>query len=100
MPIGACQNVADWRPPQVLLCDEATASVDLLADEKVHEVLLKLDSTVLMICHRLQHIRRFQRVVVMDAGLVAEEGSPEDLLNVRGKQQSILSQLCAEAGVN
>merc|ERR1712118_204831 len=79
-PVQDCHTLQDWRPPPVLLCDEATASVDLLTDEKVHEVVLELDATVLMICHRLQHITRFGQVIVMDAGTVIEEGSPEELL--------------------
>ncbi|CAE8743831.1 unnamed protein product [Polarella glacialis] len=93
---GSCAALDDWRPPRLLLCDEATASVDLLADQKVHEVLLNLDSTVLMICHRLQHIRRFQQVVVMEAGRVVELGQPDQLLAV---PSSRLALLCAEAGV-
>merc|ERR1711865_328144 len=80
-PVTECHSLEDWRPPRVLLCDEATASVDLLTDEKVHDVVLALDATVLMICHRLQHITRFGQVVVMDAGAVVEAGSPEDLLS-------------------
>merc|ERR1711871_1808631 len=79
-PVKDCATLADWRPPPVLLCDEATASVDLLTDEKVHDVVLALDTTVLMICHRLQHITRFDQVIVMDSGVVVEEGPPEVLL--------------------
>merc|ERR1712194_534351 len=59
VPSAGCNGRSAWRPPPFLLCDEATANVDLLSDEKVHDVVLALDTTVLMICHRLQHIRRF-----------------------------------------
>jgi len=93
-----CDRVEDWRPPWILLCDEATASVDLAADNKIHNLLLSLDATVLMICHRLQHIHRFQQVVVMEAGQVAEVGSPAELLSP-GATGSRLARLCAEAGV-
>jgi len=96
-PVTECHSLEDWRPPPVLLCDEATASVDLLTDEKVHEVVLALDATVVMICHRLQHITRFDQVVVMDAGVVVEEGSPADLL--ARTPQSRLARLRAEAGL-
>merc|ERR1719506_1074406 len=96
-PVKDCATLADWRPPPILLCDEATASVDLLTDEKVHDVVLALEATVLMICHRLQHITRFDQVVVMDAGCVAEQGAPDELL--AQTPQSRLARLRAEAGL-
>ena len=66
---------------RVLLCDEATAHVDLETDERVHDVILSLKgTTVVMICHRLQHIHRFDRVVVLDKGRVVESGAPRKLL--------------------
>lgn len=98
VPPAGCSGMADWRPPPVLLCDEATASVDLVADERVHEVVLGLDSTVLMICHRLQHICRFGLVAVMGDGAIAELGPPADLLS--RSPPSILAQLRAEAGLS
>eukprot|EP00928_Gymnodinium_smaydae_P037326 TRINITY_DN25931_c0_g1_i1.p1 TRINITY_DN25931_c0_g1~~TRINITY_DN25931_c0_g1_i1.p1 ORF type:complete len:617 (-),score=53.38 TRINITY_DN25931_c0_g1_i1:140-1873(-) len=101
IPLGECCSLEQWRPPAILLCDEATASVDLVVDEKVHDVLLNLDSTVLMICHRLQHIRRFQRVIVMEAGVVKEDQPPAELLarNSGEQSRSLLAKLCEEAGV-
>merc|ERR1711959_393664 len=69
-----------WKAPRVLLCDEATASVDTVADAKIHEVLLNLDSTVVMICHRLQYISRFDAVAVLEDGQIMEHGSPVELL--------------------
>eukprot|EP00435_Cladocopium_sp_Y103_P066369 s151_g28.t1 len=75
VPSRPC-SLADWAPPRILLCDEATANIDVLTDEKVHDVVLSLEATVMMICHRLQHIKRFQQVVVLDAGKLVEQGSP------------------------
>ncbi|CAK8998694.1 Metal resistance protein YCF1 (ABC-type Cd(2+) transporter) (ABC-type glutathione-S-conjugate transporter) (Yeast cadmium factor 1) [Durusdinium trenchii] len=67
--------------PRLLLCDEATANIDLRTDEKVHDVLLGLDATVVMIMHRLQHVTRFDRVIVLaPGGTVLEQGAPADLL--------------------
>jgi len=97
-PVTDCSCLAAWRPPPVLLCDEATASVDLLTDEKVHDVVLALDTTVLMICHRLQHITRFDQVIVMDSGVVVEEGPPEVLL--AKVPSSRLARLRTEAGLS
>jgi len=70
------------KDPKVLLCDEATANIDLASDEKVHNVLLgdNNKATVLMICHRLQHIQKFDMVIIMGSGKVIETGSPTELL--------------------
>lgn len=92
-------SLEDWAPPRMLLCDEATANIDVLTDEKVHQVVLEMDATVMMICHRLQHIARFQQVVVLDAGLVVEQGSPEELLDSDRRPISHLARLCAAAGL-
>lgn len=68
--------------PKILFCDEATANIDLNSDEKVHQVLLQdTEATVVMICHRLQHISKFDQVIIMGAGKVIETGSPNELLS-------------------
>jgi len=64
----------------VVLADEATSSVDRGSDTRVHDVLFELPQTVISICHRLDHIDRFDTVIVMSAGRVAEVGSPGDLI--------------------
>ena len=56
----------------MLLCDEPTSSVDLESDQKVHDMLLALPCTVVVLAHRLHRIRSFDQVVVLDGGRVAE----------------------------
>eukprot|EP00930_Biecheleria_cincta_P035016 TRINITY_DN24126_c0_g1_i1.p1 TRINITY_DN24126_c0_g1~~TRINITY_DN24126_c0_g1_i1.p1 ORF type:complete len:1366 (+),score=195.29 TRINITY_DN24126_c0_g1_i1:71-4168(+) len=99
VPVESCSSLDDWRPPRILLCDEATANVDLAADECIHKIVLSLNSTVLMICHRLQHISRFEQVVVLESGVVAETGSPQELLEPSRVPSSRLSKLRADAGI-
>ena len=83
--------------PQVLLADEPTASVDLHADKQIHEVLLGLRSTVLMICHRLHYVHRFDMVILLGCrGKVLEMGTPAALLEQPG---SYLSELYRVAGI-
>lgn len=67
-------------PPQLLVVDEPTASVDPVADAAVHDALLSAPCAVLCICHRLQYLRRFDLVAVVDAGQVVEIGPPETML--------------------
>ena len=67
--------------PPLLLCDEATANVDERTDATVHDVLLDmLDATVLVICHRMQHVHRFDTVIILDRGTTLEVGDPTALL--------------------
>mmetsp|Transcript_53327 Transcript_53327/g.157782 ORF Transcript_53327/g.157782 Transcript_53327/m.157782 type:complete len:132 (+) Transcript_53327:4761-5156(+) len=84
------------RDLRVLLCDEPTSNVDLAADHRVHSALLGLRCTVLVIAHRLQQTQRFDKIVVMARGRVAEEGAPAALLADRG---SMYSQLWERAGL-
>ena len=81
---------------RVLLCDEPTSSVDLESDQKVHDMLLALPCTVVVLAHRLHRIRSFDQVVVLDGGRVAEQGRPDELLS---NPQSRLAGLWKSAGL-
>lgn len=54
-------------------------------------------AAVIVVAHRLEDVLSCNRVVVMDAGLVAEEGDPSQLLN---DDSSMLSRLVRELGPN
>lgn len=66
----------------VVLLDEATASLDVENETKVQEALSRLlaGKTVLVIAHRMRTIEAADRIVVLQEGRVAEEGSPAELL--------------------
>ena len=79
----------------LLICDEATSSLDARTEEMVWHALFSSPSTVVCICHRLHRIRDFTTVVVLDRGRVVEEGAPRDLIARPGSK---LRSLVAEAG--
>mmetsp|Transcript_12477 Transcript_12477/g.34024 ORF Transcript_12477/g.34024 Transcript_12477/m.34024 type:complete len:439 (-) Transcript_12477:773-2089(-) len=86
---------APARPPvRALLCDEPTANVDPQSDAAVHTALLGLNCTVVVVAHRLAQTQLFDRVAVMEAGTVIEEGPPGELLK---DSKGRYSQLCARA---
>jgi ABC-type multidrug transport system fused ATPase/permease subunit len=70
---------------QILMLDEATASVDMETDALIQKVIRDkfAHCTVLTIAHRLNTIMDSDKVLVMDAGRAAEFDAPHILLQVR-----------------
>ena len=72
--------------PEILVLDEATASIDTETELLIQDALRKLtlDRTSIIIAHRLQTIQEADRVMVMDNGEIAEIGSHEELIEAKG----------------
>ncbi len=71
---------------QIVLLDEATASLDVENETKVQGALSRLlaDKTVLVIAHRMRTVEAADKIVVLDNGRVAESGSPDELMAKEG----------------
>ncbi len=83
----------------IILLDEATASLDAENETVIQEALSRLikDKTVLIIAHRMRTIANADHIVVLKDGVVAEEGSPEELssrdsIYSRMTRQQLISQ--------
>lgn len=75
----------------IVVLDEATAFADPENEhliQKAFEVLMK-DKTVIMIAHRLSTVRSADKIIVVDGGKVAEEGTHDSLLSLKGKYSSM-----------
>ncbi len=74
------------RSPEILVLDEATASLDVVTEALVQEALHKLLSgrTAIIIAHRLSTIRNVDRIFVLKQGELIEQGSHEELLRQGG----------------
>lgn len=72
---------------RVLVCDEATASLDTHTDQRIQSVIRTAfrDRTILCVAHRLRTVLWYDRVCVMETGRVVESGSPLDLFRAQGK---------------
>ena len=72
--------------PQILILDEATASIDSETEDHIQRALERLlvGRTSLVIAHRLSTIRRADRILVMHKGRLREQGTHQELLAQRG----------------
>lgn len=72
--------------PPVVILDEATASIDSLTEQLIQDALTKIfeRKTVIVIAHRLSTVERADRIVVLERGLVVEQGTHAELLAANG----------------
>lgn len=72
--------------PQVLILDEATASIDTETEQLIQDAIARLlaGRTSIIIAHRLSTIQRCDRILVFHHGRLREEGTQDELLTMRG----------------
>ena len=90
--------------PKILIMDEATSSVDTVTEHQIQQGLDELlaDRIALVIAHRLSTIRNADRILVIERGSIAEQGSHAELMALQGRYfrlytQQSLSEFANEA---
>lgn len=80
------------RNAPILVLDEATSSLDSESESLIQDALAHLmkDKTVIVIAHRLSTIMKMDRIIVIDRGMITEEGSHKELL---GRTNGLYQQL-------
>ena len=75
-----------YRDPGVLLLDEATSALDTESEQLVQQAINRLmeGRTALVIAHRLSTIRHASKIIVLDGGSIAEEGTHDSLMSANG----------------
>ncbi|HLH89451.1 MAG TPA: ABC transporter ATP-binding protein/permease [Xanthobacteraceae bacterium] len=87
---GQQQRIAIARAiladPDLLIFDEATSNLDTFTERAIQHAMEQISHkrTVLVIAHRLSTIRRADKIIVLEAGAIVEEGSHRELLRRRG----------------
>ncbi|MGH6716081.1 MAG: ABC transporter ATP-binding protein [Bradyrhizobium sp.] len=78
----------------ILLLDEATAALDGESEEAIREAIVRLmrGRTVIAIAHRLATLRNVDRVVVLKAGRIIEDGAPERLMQRQGPYRDLVTR--------
>jgi ATP-binding cassette subfamily B protein len=73
--------------PRLIILDEATSSIDIGTERRIEEALDRLltGRTAVIIAHRLSTIRRADRIVVVEDGTIAEQGSHDELMRLGGR---------------
>nr|UJH94428.1 Yor1.1 [Starmerella bombicola] len=100
--LGECQLLtlarALVRNAKIIVLDEATATVDFETDRMIQQTISREFShcTILCVAHRLQTIVNYDKVVIMEAGKILEEGTPKRLFD---DKSSRFASMCAESGI-
>jgi ATP-binding cassette subfamily B protein len=74
------------RDPKILILDDALSSVDTLTEERILSRLAEImrGRTTILISHRVSTVRQADRIVVIEAGRIAEQGSHAELIALGG----------------
>ena len=82
------------RKPALLILDEATSALDSETENLVEEALIRAShkTSTLVIAHRLKSIQYADRIYVLQDGIVAEQGTHAELLQLRGIYFSMVQQ--------
>jgi ABC-type multidrug transport system fused ATPase/permease subunit len=85
--------------PRILVLDEATSNVDLHTEGRIEAAMRRLlaERTSIVIAHRLSTIRQAGRIVVLEHGQIAEQGTHDELIAAEGRYYELYRDWTAQA---
>ena len=91
------------RHARIIVCDEATSSVDMATDQEIQRTMAEgfAGCTLLCIAHRLRTIIGYDRIVVMDSGRIKEMGSALELFDLSTEDGgwTVFRSMCERSGI-
>lgn len=81
------------KNPEIIILDEPTSALDSFSEEKISQSLEELfkGRTTIIIAHRLQTVKKADRILVIENGRIAEEGNHENLVEKKGIYAAMLN---------
>ncbi|MEQ8958434.1 MAG: peptidase domain-containing ABC transporter, partial [Coleofasciculus sp. C2-GNP5-27] len=95
---GQRQRIAIARAllgnPRILILDEATSSLDTESERRFQDNLARIsrDRTTFIIAHRLSTVRNANRILVLDRGILVEQGTHQELMALQGLYYHLAQQ--------
>ncbi len=84
--------------PKVLILDEATSALDNMTQTKLMENVREMKATVVMVAHRLSTVENFDRIIMLEDGVIVEEGIYDELMEKGNKFAALVrKQLLSNA---
>ena len=80
----------------MLILDEATSALDNMTQTRVMENICNMKSTVVMVAHRLSTVVDFDRIIMFEKGVIAEEGTYPELIGKNGKFAELVRKQMTE----
>lgn len=78
--------------PSILIFDEATSALDNITQARITASVNKLNCTKIIVAHRLSTIEQCDKILVMDMGVIVQEGTYNELKNISGQFKQLMKR--------